>query len=205
MWTEITRSKYERKGVGYSSDLGDAEWAIIEHGYRNAIGWAGRRRLKCAVLSMRCFIWCGPIANGVSCPASSRLIRLCSIISMLGATAACWIGSISSCCCKRAKRRLDESPVPQRASSTANRSRPPRPAARAVSMPRRKSKGASATSSLTPPASWSELKCCADVQDRDGAPLVIAAIHDLFPWLRHLFADSAYAGDKLRNKLRKFR
>jgi putative transposase len=44
----------------------------------------------------------------------------------------------------------------------------------------------------------------ADIQDRDGAPLVIAAIHDLFPWLRHLFADSAYAGDKLRNTLTKF-
>jgi transposase len=37
-----------------------------------------------------------------------------------------------------------------------------------------------------------------------SAPLVIAAIHDLFPWLRRLFADSAYAGDKLRNRLRKF-
>ena len=37
----------------------------------------------------------------------------------------------------------------------------------------------------------------ADVQDRDGAPLVVEAIHDLFPWLRHLFADSAYSGDKL--------
>src|SRR6266446_3983501 len=44
----------------------------------------------------------------------------------------------------------------------------------------------------------------ADMQDRDGAPLVIAAIHDLFPWLRHLFADSAYAGDKLLNMLTKF-
>ena len=44
----------------------------------------------------------------------------------------------------------------------------------------------------------------ADVQDRDGGPLVIAAIHDLFPWLRHLFADGAYAGDKLSNTLTKF-
>jgi putative transposase len=44
----------------------------------------------------------------------------------------------------------------------------------------------------------------ADMQDRDGAVLTIAAIHDLFPWLRHLFADSAYAGDKLLNKLTKF-
>lgn len=27
----------------------------------------------------------------------------------------------------------------------------------------------------------------ADVQDLDGAVLVIEAIHQLFPWLRHLF------------------
>ena len=44
----------------------------------------------------------------------------------------------------------------------------------------------------------------ADIQDRDGAGLVIAAVHNLFPWLRHLFADSAYAGDKLINKLAEF-
>jgi len=29
MWTEITRPKYERQGLGYSSDLNDAEWAMI--------------------------------------------------------------------------------------------------------------------------------------------------------------------------------
>src|SRR5215472_15574105 len=44
----------------------------------------------------------------------------------------------------------------------------------------------------------------ADMQDRDGAPLVIETIHDLFPWLRHLFADSAYSGDKLLEALAKF-
>ena len=44
----------------------------------------------------------------------------------------------------------------------------------------------------------------ADVQDRDAALLVIEAIHDLFPWLRHLFADSAYSGDKLLQALAKF-
>ena len=44
----------------------------------------------------------------------------------------------------------------------------------------------------------------ADVQDRDGAPLVVEAIYDLFPWLRHLFADSAYAGDKLHEALARF-
>jgi putative transposase len=44
----------------------------------------------------------------------------------------------------------------------------------------------------------------ANMQDRDGAPLVITAIHDLFPWLRHLFADSANAGRKLLSRLAKF-
>ena len=44
----------------------------------------------------------------------------------------------------------------------------------------------------------------ADIQDRDGAALVVEAIHDLFPWLRHLFADSAYSGDKLLAALSKF-
>jgi len=44
----------------------------------------------------------------------------------------------------------------------------------------------------------------ADIQDRDGARQVIAAVRNLFPWLRYLFADSAYAGDKLVNKLAEF-
>ena len=38
----------------------------------------------------------------------------------------------------------------------------------------------------------------ADIQDRDGAPLVLADIRSSFPWLRHIFADGGYAGEKLR-------
>jgi hypothetical protein len=44
----------------------------------------------------------------------------------------------------------------------------------------------------------------ADIQDRDGAAIVIHALHDLFPWLRHLFADSVYNGLNLREVLAKF-
>ena len=43
----------------------------------------------------------------------------------------------------------------------------------------------------------------ADIQDRDGAPLVLAQIIKRFPWLRHVFADGGYAGDKLREALRR--
>ena len=42
------------------------------------------------------------------------------------------------------------------------------------------------------------------MQDRGGAGLVIGAIYDLFPWLRHLFADSAYTGRGLDHALAGF-
>ena len=41
----------------------------------------------------------------------------------------------------------------------------------------------------------------ADTQDRDGAPHLLAAIRYLYPWLRHVFADGGYAGDKLTTAL----
>ena len=43
----------------------------------------------------------------------------------------------------------------------------------------------------------------ADIQDRDGAPMVLAEILHRFPWLRHIFADGGYAGEKLKDALRR--
>ena len=43
----------------------------------------------------------------------------------------------------------------------------------------------------------------ADIQDRDGAPMVLKDIRYSFPWLRHVFADGGYAGDKLKTALTK--
>lgn len=42
----------------------------------------------------------------------------------------------------------------------------------------------------------------AGIQDRDGAPDVFPSIRNRFPWLRHVFANGGYAGDKLKAKLR---
>jgi len=41
----------------------------------------------------------------------------------------------------------------------------------------------------------------ADIQDRDGAAGLLTSIRSLYPWLRHVFADGGYAGDKLRDAL----
>jgi hypothetical protein len=42
----------------------------------------------------------------------------------------------------------------------------------------------------------------ADIQDGDGAPLVLAVIKR-FPWLRDVFADGGYAGTTFREALRR--
>jgi transposase len=42
----------------------------------------------------------------------------------------------------------------------------------------------------------------ADIQDRDGAVDVLKAVRFRFPWLRHVFADGGYAGDKLRQAIK---
>jgi putative transposase len=42
----------------------------------------------------------------------------------------------------------------------------------------------------------------ANIQDRDGAVRVFEAMGKLFFWLKTVFADGAYAGDKLRDNLR---
>jgi transposase len=38
----------------------------------------------------------------------------------------------------------------------------------------------------------------ADMQDRDGAPLVLASVRNSFPWMLHIFADGGYAGENSR-------
>jgi transposase len=43
----------------------------------------------------------------------------------------------------------------------------------------------------------------ADIQDRDGAPMVLAGARFLYPWLRHVFADGGYGGAKLATALDK--
>lgn len=43
----------------------------------------------------------------------------------------------------------------------------------------------------------------ADIQDRDGAVDVLNSVRQRYPWLRHVFADGGYGGEKLKGRLRK--
>ncbi len=43
----------------------------------------------------------------------------------------------------------------------------------------------------------------ADIQDRDATPIVLKSILKRWPWMRHIFADGGYAGPKLKGALEK--
>jgi transposase len=44
----------------------------------------------------------------------------------------------------------------------------------------------------------------ADIQDRDGAPLLLSSLFGLFPWLEKIFADAGYAGKKAAKAIAAF-
>src|SRR6516225_6100585 len=128
----------------------------------------------------------------------------CKAISTTGETTACLRTSIFTCCCRRreaASREASPSAgVIDSQSVKTTESGGPRGYDAAKKIKGRKRHIATDTCGLLVGAAVHP----ADIQDRDGAKLVIEAVHQLFPGLRHLFADSVYNGPNLRDALAKF-
>src|SRR6516164_5724846 len=204
MWSKITRRKYERDGRRYASDVTDAEWALIEP-YMPATKPLGRpcETALRAVLDAILYIartgsqWrmlpkdFPPFTtvqgyfydwrdNGLFEQINFEL--LLQVREAAGREASPSAGVIDS------------------QSVKTTESGGPRGYDAAKKIKGRKRHIVTDTGGLLVGAEVHP----ADIQDRDGAVLVVEAIHDLFPWLRHLFADSAYSGDKLLDVLAKF-
>src|SRR6202140_1970626 len=153
---------------------------------------------------MRSCISRGPVVSGGCCRRTFLRLPPCKAISTTGETTACLRRSILSCCCKRVKRRGGEggpaAGVIDSQSAKTTESGGPRGYDAAKKVKGRKRHIVTDTCGLLVGAEGHP----PGVQDRDGAVLVIEAIHQLFPWLRHLFADSVYNGPNLRQALAKF-
>src|SRR5712675_1954051 len=187
MWTEITRRKYEREGQRYASDLTDAEWAVIAP-HMPAVKRLGR-------------------------PRETELRRVLDAILYIARSGCQWRmlpkdfppfttvqGYFYDWRDSGLFETINFALLLEAREAAGREASPSAGVIDSQSVKGRKRHIVTDTGGLLVGAEVHP----ADVQDRDGARLVIEAIHQLFPWLRHLFADSVYNGPNLRDTLAKF-
>ena len=200
-WTEITRRQYRRMGLRYSSDLTDDEWALLVTHLPppRPLGRPRETALREVVNAMLYIL-----ATGCQWRALPRDFPPYTTVQRFfygWRNDGTW-QRINHCLlmATRATMGREASPTTGIIDSQSVRTTEaggPRGYDAGKKVKGRKRHVVTDINGLLVTAVVHE----AGVQDRDGAVPTLAALRHAFPWLRHIFADGGYAGDKLATAL----